>query len=106
MRPRVYSAFWLAWVSGACVLSSAWAARDCGQYTDGKALDCDQYTGSILAQYGEPIGPPIDPEKEMQAWLRLTEAERAAVVETYSVGRRPLITYITSKERQAALAAD
>jgi hypothetical protein len=106
MRPRYWSSFWIGYLSGLVCLSEAWAARDCGQYTDGKALDCDQYTGSILAQYGEPIGPPIDPEKEMQAWLRLTEAERAAVVETYSVGRRPLITYITSKERRAVLAAD
>jgi hypothetical protein len=85
MRPRVYSVFWLEWVSGACVLSPAWEGRDLP-----------------LCHTAEH---PAD-AMPMQAWLRLTEAERAAVVETYSVGRRPLITYITSKERQAALAAD
>jgi hypothetical protein len=61
MRPRFYSPFWLA---GGILTSPEWAARDVAE----------------MSHPAETI--------EMGAWLRLSEHERAVVVEAYAL-RRP-----------------
>lgn len=83
MRPRYWSSFWIGYLSGLVCLSEAWAGRD--------------------PQWGAADHPAEG--LTMQAWLRLKETERQAVVEVYAQSRPPT-RYATTKERRAALAAD
>lgn len=62
----MYSAFWLAYCAGAIGLHPAFAERD-----DDDGLD-----------FAEVL--------DMRAWLALTEAQRAAIVEGYAQ-RRPAL---------------
>jgi hypothetical protein len=64
MRSRFYSPFWLA---GGILTSPEWARRDAAE-------------ARVHPAEGMPIG----------AWLRLSEHERAVVVEAYAASRPKL----------------
>jgi len=77
MRPRVYSWFWWVYSAGLIRLSPAFAERD-----------------TAWQQHDATVEPPT--EKEMHAWLRLSDDEQAAVVLAYS-GRRPQVGRLSLK---------
>lgn len=76
MRPRIYSAFWLAWAAGLICLGDGWAERD------------------------ESTRPEHPLEGlDMRAWLRLGEHERGQAVREYA-GTNPPIRFTSTGERQ------
>lgn len=61
---HTYSTFWLAWAAGLITFSAGWAERDASEELH-----------------------PLE-HLDMQAWLRLSDAEHIAIVEQYA-HRRP-----------------
>lgn len=80
MRPRVYSAFWLAYAAGLICLSSHWATRDTPE-------------------------SDIVSDKEMLAWLRLPERERKAIMRSYAPTRTPPPEYVYTRKNRRQEAA-
>ena len=72
MRPRTYSSFWLGYCLGLLSLSPLWAERE----------------------QPEHVATPAD-DLDMHAWLRLSEGERASIVQQYA-NRRPKATRIAA----------
>jgi hypothetical protein len=87
---RYCSLFWVRYAAGVVELSPIWADRD---------LDM-----------GPPAGVNDDPAHpsevlDMGAWLRMKEAERAAIVGDYAPGRRLALRFKNGTERRQQEAA-